>query len=119
MHRRMSTDVRPSEITPEALYLRRREFVLAGAALGTAALGIGTARPAAASLAFTKSPLSTTGEALTPLKAITTYNNYYEFGTDKGDPAAYAGTLETTPWTVKIDGEVGKPADYALEDLVK
>ena len=72
---------------------------------------------AAAPLQFVKSPLSTTDEPLTPLKDITSYNNFYEFGTDKDDPAQNAHTLKTTPWTVKVDGLVGKPADYDLDDL--
>ena len=72
----------------------------------------------AAPLAAAKSPLSTTDEPATPLKDITSYNNFYEFGTDKDDPAKNAHTLTTKPWTVKIDGLVGKPADYNLEDLV-
>src|SRR6185503_11813094 len=76
-------------------------------------------RAQAAPLQAAKSPLSTTGETVTPLRDITTYNNFYEFGTDKGDPAVNAHTLKTTPWKVKIDGLVGKPADYNLEDLVK
>lgn len=109
------SDIKPSEITPRDLYLDRR-----GLLAGAGALGLGAAFPAAAAtLTYAKSPLSTTGEALTPLKDVTTYNNYYEFGTDKADPAKHAGKLKTDPWTVKIDGEVAKPADYALEDLLK
>ncbi len=110
------SDIKPSEITPRDLYMGRRTFLAGAGAL----VGLGAAFPAAAApLTFTKSPLSTTGETLTPLKDITTYNNYYEFGTDKSDPAKHAGKLKTSPWTVKIDGEVEKPADYALEDLLK
>jgi sulfoxide reductase catalytic subunit YedY len=58
-------------------------------------------------------------EKVTDRKDATTYNNFYEFGTDKADPAKYAGTLKTTPWTVEVDGLVKKPAKYALEDLLK
>jgi sulfoxide reductase catalytic subunit YedY len=58
-------------------------------------------------------------EAITPFKDATHYNNFYEFGTDKGDPAANAGSLKTEPWTVVVDGEVGKPGRYALEDFMK
>lgn len=107
--------IKPSEITPRGLHLDRRAFLA-----GAGAIGLGAASPAgAATLTYAKSPLSTTGEALTPQKDVTTYNNYYEFGTDKADPAKHAAKLKTAPWTVKIDGEVGKPADYALEDLIK
>jgi sulfoxide reductase catalytic subunit YedY len=59
------------------------------------------------------------GEKLNEYQDIATYNNFYEFGTDKGDPAVNAHTLKTTPWKVKIEGLVGKPGDYNLEDIVK
>jgi methionine sulfoxide reductase catalytic subunit len=112
----------PSEITPREAFLRRREFIA-----GAAALGLGTGlsaafsamRADAAPLAAGKSPLSTTGEPPTPLKDVTAYNNYYEFGTDKGDPARNAQTLTTKPWTVRIDGLVGKPAEFDLDDLIR
>ena len=66
----------------------------------------------------TKSPLSTT-EKINTFEDITGYNNFYEFGTDKGDPARYAGKLTVRPWTVKIDGHVAKPGPYQIEDLLK
>ncbi|MFO6382789.1 mononuclear molybdenum enzyme YedY, partial [Pseudomonas aeruginosa] len=59
------------------------------------------------------------GEAITPFKDATHYNNFYEFGPNKGDPAENASALKTEPWSVVIDGEVGKPGTYALEDFVK
>jgi methionine sulfoxide reductase catalytic subunit len=108
--------IRPSEITPKAAWLRRRELLAGAAALGLAG---SIAEPAlAAALAAAKSPLST-DEPPTPLADITNYNNYYEFGTDKGDPARNAGELTTHPWTVKVDGLVAKPGDYQLEDVLK
>ena len=113
---RRPSDIVPSEITPRSVYLGRREFLGGAAALGLAAAWPGFA--GAAPLQASKSPFST-DEPLTPLKDITSYNNFYEFGTDKGDPAKNAGTLKTKPWTVKIDGLVGKGADYPLEDLLK
>jgi sulfoxide reductase catalytic subunit YedY len=58
-------------------------------------------------------------ESITPFKDATHYNNFYEFGTDKGDPAANSGSLKTEPWSVVVDGEVGKPGRYALEDFMK
>jgi sulfoxide reductase catalytic subunit YedY len=61
----------------------------------------------------------TTDDKPNTFEQITSYNNYYEFGTGKGDPQRYAGKLTTSPWTVKIDGLCNKPADYALEDLIK
>ena len=110
------SDIAPSSITPRDVYLRRREF-MAGAA-GLALAAVAPTRAGAAPLTAAKSPLSTADEPSTPVKDITSYNNFYEFGVDKGDPAKNAHTLTTKPWTVKIDGQVGKPADYNLEDLV-
>ena len=110
------SDIAPSSITPRQVYLRRREFMTGAAGLALAAAAPWGAM--AAPLSAAKSPLSTTDEPQTPLKDITSYNNFYEFGTDKDDPAKNAHTLKTKPWTVKIDGLVGKPADYNLEDLI-
>jgi sulfoxide reductase catalytic subunit YedY len=110
----MPPSIPPSEITPRSVYLRRRELIAAATALGLVGARAARAEP----LAARKSPLST-DEKLTPLEDVTGYNNFYEFGTGKGDPAANAGGLTTKPWTVKIDGLVAKPADYHLEDIVK
>ena len=112
-----AADIAGSEITAYSVYLRRREFIAGAAALGLAALL--PARSAAAPMASANSPLSTTTEAQTPLKDILSYNNYYEFGTDKDDPVKHAHTLKTKPWKVKVDGLVGKPAEYDLDDLIK
>ncbi len=108
---RRPSDIAPSEITPRGVYLRRREFLAGAAALGMIGFSCDPGA-SAAPLQAAKSPLSTTDETVTSLKDITTYNNFYEFGTDKGDPAKNAHTLKTTPWKVKIDGLVGKPGDY-------
>lgn len=105
-----------SEITPCEVYLRRREFL--GGALAVAALGGAAVKAHAAPLSFKKSAFST-DEPLTPKADITSYNNFYEFGVNKGDPASYAGSLTTHPWSVKIDGLVAKPATFALEDILK
>jgi methionine sulfoxide reductase catalytic subunit len=116
MYTRKPRDIAPSEITPRSIYLRRREFIAGAAAL---ALGTGLGgKLSAAPMPGAKSPLST-DEPVTSLKDITSYNNFYEFGTDKSDPAEYAHTLKTSPWTVKVDGLVNKPADYQLEDILK
>jgi sulfoxide reductase catalytic subunit YedY len=113
---RRPADIPASEITPHSLYLRRRELVLGAAAFGLTALAPGLAH--AARLSATKSPLST-DEPSTPLKDVTSYNNFYEFGTDKDDPAQHAHTLTTKPWSIKVDGLVDNPADYNLDDLIK
>ena len=110
------SEIRSSEITPRHTYLSRREIFTLGAGLVLSA-GI-TASADAEELAAVKGAYST-DEKLTSLKDVTNYNNFYEFGTGKDDPAANAHTLTTKPWHVKIDGLVAKPADYALEDLIK
>jgi sulfoxide reductase catalytic subunit YedY len=120
-----------SEITPHAVYQQRREWLkllatgVAGGALaawaGREALAQ-VARPnKLAALPATRSavPGAVTMEKLTEYKDAASYNNFYEFGTDKADPAKNAHTLKTTPWTVEVDGLVKKPARYALEDLLK
>jgi methionine sulfoxide reductase catalytic subunit len=120
--------VRSSEITPKSLYLNRRKF-LAGAALAgvAAATGAGLRElisPSTTALAGTKidgikkSPLSTT-ETVTPYKDVTTYNNYYEFSTDKDGPAKLAQNFRTRPWKVKIDGLVDKKQDLDLDAILK
>jgi len=123
---RSSADVPYSEVTPEHVYRDRREFIKA-AAVGTAGLLVGGASasaaqvpaqgplPAAKKSAFTVDPAV---DPLNTLEQVTSYNNYYEFGVDKGDPARYAGRLTVKPWTVKVDGLVEKPGDYGVEDLV-
>ena len=118
---RRPSDIQPSEITPRDRYLQRRQFMLGASALGlgTAIAAMGARMAKAAPLQASKSPLSTTEEPLTPLKDITSYNNYYEFGTDKNDPVRNAHTLSIKPWKIKIDGLVAKPADYELDDLIK
>src|SRR5688500_18082869 len=121
-----------SEITPQAVYRRRRELLklMAGGAAGAAlaswagrdALAQAQQRPGKlATLSSVRSqvPGAVTMEKVTDYKDASTYNNFYEFGTDKSDPAKYAGTLKTSPWTVEVDGMVGKPAKFALEDLLK
>lgn len=114
---RRPTNIRPSEITPKSVYVRRRELMLGGVAAATLA-ALPMPRAWSAPLAAQKSPYST-DEKQTPKADATTYNNFYEFGTDKDDPAAYAGALTTEPWSIKVDGLVAKPATYALEDILK
>jgi len=123
---RTSADLPYSDVTPETVYRSRREFLAAAAvgAVGAAAGGL-TAEPVHAAASQTpltaKKSAFTVDEKTDPLNTyeqITTYNNYYEFGTGKDDPARTSGKLVTKPWTVKVDGLVDKPGDYSLEDLI-
>jgi methionine sulfoxide reductase catalytic subunit len=124
---RTTSAIRASEITDKQLYLRRREFlrVAAGTMAAAAAGLIGSeqavraAGAAGAKLPNVRKGPFGTDEKLTPYADVTTYNNFYEFGSDKDEPARYAHTLKTNPWTVRVEGLVTKPADYAFEDLIK
>ena len=108
------------EITPERLYLRRRELMTGGASLAALAALTGSAGADEAALpAIKKSGWVVSGEAQTPFQAITTYNNFYEFGTDKGDPAQNAHTLKVRPWTVSFEGEIKKPKTIDVDSLLK
>ena len=119
------SDIPYSEITPKRLYLNRRKFLAEAAAAGAVAAGAGvldllSPRVAMATTRLNnlvKSPFSTT-EPQTPYKDVTHYNNFYEFGTDKGDPAEYAQNFRTSPWTVEVSGEVEKPHSYSLDELM-
>lgn len=127
---RRPSDIPESDITPESIYLRRREF-MRGSLLGlTAAVGAMAAPSVFSAAELTGRPLEYrpviketsqgffTGEAKTPYEDVTQYNNFYEFGTSKTDPARNADQLTTDPWTVEITGEVDKPGRYNLEDLL-
>jgi sulfoxide reductase catalytic subunit YedY len=124
----------PSEITPRRVYEERRDLIklmaagAAGAALASwasreaLAQGAAGARPGKlAALPGAKSGLAgaVTMEKLTDYKDASSYNNFYEFGTDKADPAPNAQSLQTSPWSVEVEGLVRKPARYTLEDLLK
>ena len=119
-------DMRESDVTPRELYLRRREFIAAAgvtaAAVTAGVLAPSEARaqnPAAQKLAnLKKSPFST-DEKLNAYRDVTTYNNYYEFGTDKADPGRNAHSLKPRPWTITVEGECAKPGTYDIEDILK
>ncbi len=121
---RKKSDIPSSEITPEDVYINRRKFLGATAGIGAAAF---MARGAAAAEALV--PGSRPGIAgpaagrqdlePTSWEDITSYNNFYEFGLDKKDPARNAHTLVTRPWTIEVDGLCAKPGEYQLEDFVK
>ncbi len=109
-----------SEITPRSTYLNRRSFMTGATALGIA--GMLKGRPAladAAKLETVKSPLSTSGLTPTSYKDITSYNNFYEFGVEKGDPAQNAGKMKTRPWTLTVDGLVKQKKTVSIDELLK
>jgi sulfoxide reductase catalytic subunit YedY len=124
---RSSADLPWSSVTPEPVYRSRREFLrtgvtgLTGAAVAAlAACGTAEVAEAQTTLSYTPNPkyVATAADKLNTFEQITTYNNFYEFGAEKGDPAKYAGKLTVKPWTVKVDGMVSKPGNYGVEDLV-
>ncbi len=122
---RKPSEIASSEITSESVYRSRRGFL--GGAAGAGLLAVAGRRllhpalgvEAATKLDTVKSPLSTSGVTPTSYKDITSYNNYYEFGTGKGDPAENAGNLKTFPWSVKVEGLVQKPRTFSIEQLAK
>jgi methionine sulfoxide reductase catalytic subunit len=116
----------PSEITPESVWRSRREFLagLAGAGLAAAALPGGAQEVLSVKLVerplqFTRNARYSTKEPSNSLADITGYNNFYEFGTGKQDPAEQAHRLRPRPWTVVVDGECARPGRLALEDLLR
>jgi methionine sulfoxide reductase catalytic subunit len=124
-------DLRWRDITPEPLYVRRREFLrvvgVGAVAVGGGAAALGSGDAAAQTVGPGKlrplagaqpSPFST-DEGLTSYRDITTYNNFFEFGTGKDDPVRNAGSLRIEPWTVKIDGAVAKGGQFSVDDLIK
>jgi methionine sulfoxide reductase catalytic subunit len=124
---RRPNDIPSSEITPRSAYLNRRAFMAAAGAAGIAAVAgksiAGFAHPgpvrADTKLTTVPSPLSTKGLTPTSYNDITHYNNFYEFGTDKSDPARYAGRLKTRPWTVSVEGLVKAKKTFDIDSLLK
>ncbi|WP_024329761.1 protein-methionine-sulfoxide reductase catalytic subunit MsrP [Thioalkalivibrio sp. ALR17-21] len=123
---RRRSDIPRSEVTPEAVYRRRREFMKGGLALGAGfGLGaLGLAGPADADLRDGLQPLDaepgefSTDESLTPFEDATTYNNFFELGTGKEDPHRLADKLQTDPWSIRVEGLCDNPGEYALEDFI-
>ncbi len=99
----MSRPLTRDDVTPERLWLSRRQLFAAGTVL------------AAPAMAAAGGDLR---DKLTAIEDVTSYNNFYEFGTGKGDPEAYAGALTTSPWPIAVDGLVDRPGTYSVEDLV-
>jgi sulfoxide reductase catalytic subunit YedY len=116
---RKSAGIPSSEITPEAVFRNRRQFLTSAATLGAGAIASSLLPPAA----FADQPLATVpskytvADPQTPFGKATTFNNFYEFGTDKSDPAHNAHTLRTRPWTVQVSGLVAKPLTVGIDDL--
>lgn len=108
---RHPSDIAPSEITPHSVYLNRRQFMAGSAGLLLPVASI-------AALPASKSPYSASDKP-NSRQEITSYNNFYEFGTGKDDPARYAGRLKTRPWSVAVGGEAAKPRSFSIEELLK
>jgi sulfoxide reductase catalytic subunit YedY len=121
---RRPPDIPSSEITPESVYVNRRRFIRAAAlAAGGAAIGPAGLRALADGPRQEVPPRfadmeSEQDEELNTYEQITTYNNFYEFGTGKEDPHRNSGSFRPRPWSVAVDGECNKPGEYALEDIL-
>jgi sulfoxide reductase catalytic subunit YedY len=117
---RPPAEIAPSEITPPDIYRDRRRFMQGmGALAAGAALGTASDAGAGVKLAGVRDSVHTLDEKRTPYKDVTTYNNFYEFGTGKDDPADRAGSLNPRPWTVAIEGEVRRPQTWDIDALLK
>jgi len=122
---RKAADIASSEITSEQVYLRRREFI-GGALIAGAGMALSPSGMAAQQLPrLNYKPVARdadtgfyTPEPATPYADIKRYNNFYEFGTGKGDPAKYAESLSVDPWSLTVEGEVARPGVYPLEDVL-
>ncbi|MHA7064142.1 protein-methionine-sulfoxide reductase catalytic subunit MsrP [Azospirillum argentinense] len=118
---RSASQASENEVTPRGLFLSRRSIMAGGAAalaLGGTGVLPGTALAAPFQAPLTVSPKDPKMDAQTPMKSATSYNNFYEFGTDKTDPSENAGTLRTRPWEIAVDGDVGKSTTFSIEDLL-
>jgi sulfoxide reductase catalytic subunit YedY len=123
---RRKDDLKSSEITPESLYVDRRAFLAAAGIVGVGALAGLAPRAWASGTGAPQEPRAVgkpfglqKDDKPTPYTDVTTYNNFYEFGTGKGDPVEEAQGFKPRPWSVQVDGMVAKPTTYQLEDLLK
>jgi sulfoxide reductase catalytic subunit YedY len=117
MRRRHSHQPRPSEITPREVFLNRRRLMQS--ALALALVGTGPAALAANALKFRKNPAFAIPDKPNTLEEITSYNNFYEFGTDKSDPAERSGKFHPVPWSLTVSGEAEDTGTFTLEDVLK
>jgi methionine sulfoxide reductase catalytic subunit len=125
---RKASELTSADVTPKAVYLDRRKFLRAMGIVGATAVAgkglFGLASPSQDAFASTKlsglarSPFSTT-EKQNTFEDVTHYNNFYEFGSDKSDPAKNAKNFKTSPWTVSVEGEVKKPRKFSMEEILK
>ena len=123
-----SPELKYSDITPHEVYINRRKFLYGlGLAGGLALAGKGIADlvnpstrayPTSGLSGLIQSPLSTT-EKVTPIQTVTTYNNFYEFGTEKDEPSRNAQKFVTSPWSVSVEGEVAKPRKFTMDEIMK
>ncbi len=117
------TEPAASDITPRSLFEQRRKLSMLGASgllgLSASAAWGQTKNPSKALSAKASAAAFNTTDPKTPFKDVSTYNNFYEFGVDKADPAKNSGSLKTRPWTIALEGEIGKPMTIGIEDLLK
>jgi sulfoxide reductase catalytic subunit YedY len=118
-HRYDSARPRPSEITPEGRYYNRREIVGSLLAAGAVALAPAGDAEAAAKLKYSKNAALSLEAPSNSFEDITTYNNFYEFGTGKSDPAERSSRFKPQPWTIKVSGEADKTGTFGLDDLLR
>jgi sulfoxide reductase catalytic subunit YedY len=117
---RRAPDIKASEITDPKLYLNRRAFLAGAAALALAPPPRAAAAPPSGQpLKATRNAAFSVDDSLTKFQDITTYNNFYEFGVNKDDPARLAHTLRPRPWSVRVEGHVAKPRTFDIEDLLR
>jgi len=117
---RRAPDIRSSEITDQRVYLDRRSFLVGMAALALAPSRLGSAAaPAGQPLKAKRNERFSVDESATTYESVTTYNNFYEFGPNKDDPARLAHLLKPRPWTVLVDGHVARPKRYDIDELMR
>jgi len=121
IHTRPAHSIAPSEITPESTYLSRRQWILSAAAVGLTGLSLGpeTAAATPTALTYRRNTQYSVNDTPNSYTDITTYNNFYEFGTDKDDPYKHSGQFKPLPWSVKVSGECESPGTFTLEDILK
>ena len=119
--RRYDRGIRPSEITPREVFLDRRRFMAAAGAFAVVGYSAheAQAEPVISPLEAKRNPVYDPKLKLTDKKIVTGYNNFYEFGTGKSDPASYADKMKVRPWTIEVTGAVEKPRVFGIEDILK